>query len=49
MNIGITVRWMLGSEWVIAITVNDEYDDDGKVDTKLGVRTSYYHLIQALW
>jgi hypothetical protein len=35
MNTRDYIRWMLGPEWALAITVNDEYDDDdGKVDTK---------------
>jgi hypothetical protein len=38
------LRWMLGSRWVLAITVNDEYDVDGKVDTRPGMGASYYHL-----
>ena len=41
---GITVRWMLGPEWVLAITTNDEYYDDGKVDTRPRMGASYYHL-----
>jgi hypothetical protein len=41
-------RWLLGPEWVLAITVNDEYDDDGKVDTRPGMGAGYYHLCEAL-
>ena len=40
---GITVRWILGPEWVPAITVNAEYYGDGKMDTRPGVGSSYYH------
>jgi hypothetical protein len=40
---------MLGPKWVLAITVNDEYEDyDDKVDTKPGMGVGYYHLCEAL-
>jgi hypothetical protein len=33
---------------VLDIIVNDEYDDDGKVDTRHEMGASYYHLCKAL-
>jgi hypothetical protein len=42
------VRWMRDSKWVRAITENDEYNDDGKVGTRLGMGADYYHLCEAL-
>jgi hypothetical protein len=39
------VRWILGSEWVLDITIHDECCGDDKVDTRPRVGASYYHLI----
>jgi hypothetical protein len=36
MDVMDMVRWILGLEWVLDITIYDECCGDGKVDIRLG-------------
>ena len=50
MDIMDMVRWILGPEWVLVmvyiyIYTHDECFGDGKVDTRPGMGSSYYHMI----